>query len=110
MNAAVERFVASSLVRRSAVLIAMFAIAALLLQGFAEQGSIGSSLEPVPQQPLPFQRERIFGVDLSDRPSLEAVEWLESSGSSVYALSVARHQCCTLYRTAGHRDSRRRTR
>lgn len=71
-------------------MIAVFAIAALLMQGFAEEGGIGSSLDPVPQQPLPFPRERIFGLDLSDRPSLEAVEWLQAGGSSAYALTVIR--------------------
>lgn len=90
MNSAVERFIATDTVRRSALMITVFAIMALLLQGFAEQGGIGSSLDPVPQQPLPFPRERIFGVDLSDRPSLNAVEWLESSGSSPFALALLR--------------------
>ena len=90
MNPAVERFLRTKLVRRSARLITLLAIVALILQGFAEQGGIGSSLDPVPQQPLPFPRERIFGVDLSDRPSLEIVEWLEASGSSMYALAIVR--------------------
>ncbi len=90
MNAATERFIATGAVRRSAALIAVCAIAALLMQGFAEQGGIGSSLDPVPQQPLPFPRERIFGVDLSDRPSLDAVEWLRASGSSAFALTIVR--------------------
>ena len=90
MNPAVERFLRTNLVRRSARLITLLAVVALMLQGFAEQGGIGSSLDPVPQQPLAFPRERIFGVDLSDRPSLENVEWLEASGSNMYALAIVR--------------------
>ncbi|MEZ4573289.1 MAG: hypothetical protein R2849_23820, partial [Thermomicrobiales bacterium] len=90
MNPAVDRFVRTPVVRRSAWMIAILSIAALLFQGFAEQGGIGSALSPVPQQPLPFPRERIFGVDLSDRPSLESLEWLQASGSGEFALALIR--------------------
>ncbi|CAN5643310.1 hypothetical protein BH23CHL2_BH23CHL2_19490 [soil metagenome] len=90
MNSAVDRFIRVPVVRRSAALVAILSIAALLLQGFAEQGGIGSDLSPVPEQPLPFPRERIFGIDLSDRPSLETVEWLQATGSNPFALALIR--------------------
>ena len=90
MNPAVERFVSVPVVRRTAAIVAVLSIAALLLQGFAEQGGIGSELAPVPDQPLLFPREHVFGIDLSDRPSLETIEWLEASGSSPFALALIR--------------------
>jgi hypothetical protein len=86
MNPAVDGFVRSALVRRSALALVVLSLLAALLLGLAEQGGIGSALSPVPQQPLPFARERVFGLDLTDRPSLEAVQWMEASGTDRFAL------------------------
>jgi hypothetical protein len=82
VNPLVDGFVASRLVRRSAAAIVVVALMAALLLGLAEQGGVGSALSPVPQQPLPFAREKIFGLDLTDRPSLDAVQWIEVSGTA----------------------------
>lgn len=88
MNPRVDQLLRQRLVRVSAMLIVMLALGATLLQGLAEQGGVGSDLSPVPQQPLAFPREKVFGLNLSDRPSLEAVQWLESGGASAFGLVV----------------------
>lgn len=88
MNSRVDQLLRQRLVRVSALLIVLLALGAALLQGLAEQGGVGSDLSPVPDQPLAFPREKVFGLDLSDRPSLEAVQWLESGGAGAFGLVV----------------------
>ncbi len=88
MNPLTEQFIRQPIVRRSAFLIVILAMAAIMFQGLAEQGGTGSDLSPVPDQPLPFRRELVFGMDLSDRPSLEAVQWLDAAGSASYGMVI----------------------
>jgi hypothetical protein len=39
-----------------------------------------------PSSPLPFPRHEVFGLDLRDRSSLEALDWLNAAGREQFAL------------------------
>lgn len=67
---------------RGGWLIAILAMMSYVLVAFAEQGSIGASLQEVPQDPLPFERHQSAGIDLSQYTSLEALEWLQQVDAS----------------------------
>ncbi len=88
MNSTLDRLIRQPLIRRSALLIVLLSLSAALLLGLAEQGGVGSALSPVPDQPLPFPRESVYGLYLADRPSLEAVQWLQAADSSTFGLVV----------------------
>ena len=62
-----------------AQLLLLFAAFAYVMLAVAEQGGIGSELSPIPSRPLPFERTRIYGLDLTDRTSFDALQWLEGS-------------------------------
>jgi hypothetical protein len=61
-----------------AQLLLLLAAFAYVLLAVAEQGSIGSELSETPSRPLPFERARVFGLDLTDRTSFDALQWLQN--------------------------------
>jgi hypothetical protein len=69
-----------------AQLLLLFAAFAYLMLAMAEQGGIGSELSPTPARPLPFERELTYGVDLTDRTSFDALQWLTAAGLENLAL------------------------
>jgi hypothetical protein len=52
----------------------------------AEQGSAPAGFSAPPSQPLPFERQRVFGLDLTDRSSVDALNWLNAAGNPSLAL------------------------
>jgi hypothetical protein len=46
-------------------------------------------LRSAPDAPLPFERHRVFGVNLSGMSSLQALDWLNAAGNPNFALVVA---------------------
>lgn len=69
-----------------AQLLLLFAAFAYVTLAVAEQGGIGSELSPTPARPLPFERGRVFGLDLTDRSSFDALQWLQASDWEELAL------------------------
>ncbi len=65
--------------QRGSLIVLVLAVAAYILLALAQQGGIGSQLNPVPQSPLPFNRSAVIGVDLSDRSSIGALEWIDAA-------------------------------
>jgi len=59
-----------------------------VLLGVAEQGMRIASMPIAPSSPLPFARHEVFGLDLRDFTSLEALDWLNSAGREPLALIV----------------------
>lgn len=69
-----------------AQLLLLFAAFAYVMLAVAEQGGIGSELSPIPSRPLPFERTRIYGLDLTDRTSFDALQWLDAADTESLAL------------------------
>ena len=69
-----------------AQLLLLLAAFAYVLLAVAEQGGIGSELSVTPSRPLPFERARVFGLDLTDRTSFDALEWLQAGAWDQLAL------------------------
>jgi hypothetical protein len=76
--------------RRASWTVLTLALVAFVCLGLAEQGSRGGGLLAPPDSPLPFERHRIFGLDLSRLSSLQAQEWLNAAGNPTLALIVVR--------------------
>ena len=64
------------------------ALVAFISLGLAEEGSRGGGLQIPPDAPLPFQRHRIFGLNLAEMSSFQALEWLNAAGNPSMALIV----------------------
>jgi hypothetical protein len=76
--------------RRASWTVLSLALVAFICLGLAEQGSRGGGLLVPPDSPLPFERHRIFGLDLSRLSSLQALEWLNAAGNPSISLIVVR--------------------
>ena len=63
-------------------LIAVCALCAFIALAVAEEGVDATRLTAAPDAPLPFARDRVFGLDLSPYRSVEALTWLQESGST----------------------------
>lgn len=63
-------------------LIAVCALCAFVALAVAEEGVDATRLTAAPDAPLPFARDRVFGLDLSPYRSVEALTWLQTSGST----------------------------
>lgn len=74
------------LLRKLAWLTLLLAVSSYLALAIAEQGSAPSGLGVVPSNPLPFARERVFGLDLRGRASVDALNWLNQAGNPSLAL------------------------
>jgi hypothetical protein len=72
--------------RRASWTVLSLAMVAFICLGLAEQGSRGGGLLAPPDSPLPFERHRIFGLDLSGLSSLQALDWLNAAGNPSLAL------------------------
>ena len=72
--------------RRASWTVLSLAVIAFVCLGLAEQGSRGGGLLTPPDQPLPFERHRIFGLDLGELSSLQARDWLNAAGNPSLAL------------------------
>ncbi len=74
--------------RRASWTVLSLAMVAFICLGLAEQGSRGGGLLAPPDAPLPFERHRMFGLDLSGMSSLQALDWLNAAGNPSLALMV----------------------
>jgi hypothetical protein len=74
--------VTKSRLYRSGWLIVLCAVTSYMLIAFAEQGSAGTGIRGVPNDPLPFERHSGIGIDLSAMSSLGALEWLEQADTT----------------------------
>ncbi|MGH9173974.1 MAG: hypothetical protein ACRD1H_06435, partial [Vicinamibacterales bacterium] len=74
--------------RRASWTVLALACLAYLLLGIAEQGARGAAVSSPSEAPLPFERHRVFGLDLSAMSSLQAFEWLNAAGNPSLALIV----------------------
>lgn len=83
-----ERYADRPDIAQSARWVAALAFLSFLLLAFAQQGGVGSSLRPVPERPLPFDRSSVFGLDLTNRSSAGAVDWLNQAGRPEVALLI----------------------
>lgn len=63
-------------------MIAVCALCAFVALAVAEEGVDASRLAAAPDDPLPFARDRVFGLDLSPYRSVEALTWLQTSGAA----------------------------
>jgi hypothetical protein len=72
--------------RRLAWLALLLAAGSYLMLAIAEQGSAPAGFSAPPSQPLPFERQRVFGLDLTDRSSVDALNWLNAAGNPSLAL------------------------
>lgn len=77
-----------SLRARLAWTIFVLACFGYVMLGFAEHGMRIASMSTTPSSPLPFARHEVFGLDLRDYSSLEALEWLNSAGREPFALII----------------------
>jgi hypothetical protein len=66
----------------------VLACAGYVMLGLAEQGMRIASMPTAPSSPLPFARHEVFGLDLRDLTSLEALDWLNSAGREPFALVI----------------------
>lgn len=73
-------------VQRVAKITLVLSLLGILALGLAEEGGSVSVLDPVPNGPLPFDRSLTFGLDLTDRSSLDAINWLDQGDPSRLAL------------------------
>ena len=69
-------------------LVLLLAAGSYVALAVAEQGAAPAGFETPPSQPLPFARQRVFGLDLSDRSSVDALNWLNAAGNPSLALTV----------------------
>jgi hypothetical protein len=67
--------------RRASWTVLSLAVVAFICLGLAEQGSRGGGLLIPPDAPLPFERQRVFGLDLSSLSSVDALNWLNAAGN-----------------------------
>lgn len=65
--------------RRISWTILALAASSFLFLALAEQGTSTRVPGTVPPAPLPFERQRVFGLDLSSRSSVAALTWLRST-------------------------------
>jgi len=72
--------------RRVSWTVLSLALVAFIFLGLAEQGSRGGGLLAPPDSPLPFERHRLFGLDLSQMSSVQALDWLNAAGNPSLAL------------------------
>jgi len=72
--------------RRASWTVLLLGLVAFVCLGLAEQGSRGGGLQVPPDAPLPFERHRVFGLNLSRMSSLQALEWLNAAGNPSLAL------------------------
>ena len=72
--------------RRLAWLALVLAAGSYVALAVAEQGSAPAGFAAPPAQPLPIARQRVFGLDLLDRSSVEALTWLNTAGNPSLAL------------------------
>ncbi|MFW6075897.1 MAG: hypothetical protein ACOC9Y_09900 [Chloroflexota bacterium] len=89
MMQAIEQLADVPVIRFAARWLTLLSLAALVLLAIGQQGGIGSSLDPVPERPLPIDRHQLFGIDLMDRSSAAAVQWLNDSQEWTPAIVVA---------------------
>lgn len=74
--------------RRASWTVLSLAFVAFVSLGVAEQGSRGGGLQVPPDAPLPFERHRVFGLNLGNMSSLQARDWLNAAGNPSLALVV----------------------
>ncbi|MEX1158057.1 MAG: hypothetical protein WEC79_03920 [Thermomicrobiales bacterium] len=74
--------------RRASWSVLALAGVAFICLGVAEQGSRGGGLQTPPHSPLPFERHRVFGLNLAGMSSLQALDWLNAAGNPSLALVV----------------------
>lgn len=74
--------------RRASWTVFSLAVIAFIGLALAEQGARGGGLLVPPDAPLPFDRHRVFGLDLSDMSSVQARDWLNAAGNPSLALVV----------------------
>ncbi|HEX5163945.1 MAG TPA: hypothetical protein VFV93_01010 [Thermomicrobiales bacterium] len=74
--------------RRASWTVLTLAVAAFVCLGLAEQGSRGGGLLIPPDSPLPFERQRVFGLNLDALSSVDALNWLNAAGNPNLALMV----------------------
>lgn len=74
--------------RRASWTVFSLALVAFVSLGIAEQGSRGGGLLSPPDSPLPFERHRVFGLNLSEMSSVQALDWLNAAGNPSLALIV----------------------
>lgn len=72
--------------RRISWAILALATTSFVFLAVAEQGSSERVPSSVPPGPLPFERHRVFGLDLSNHSSVAALEWLRSTTGGMPAL------------------------
>jgi hypothetical protein len=72
--------------RRLVWLALLLAAGSYLALAIAEQGAQPAGLAAPPSNPLPFARERVFGLDLRQHASVDALQWLNASGNPPLAL------------------------
>jgi hypothetical protein len=72
--------------RRLAWLALLLAAGSYVALAIAEQGSAPVGFSAPPSQPLPFERQRVFGLNLTDRSSVDALNWLNAAGNPSLAL------------------------
>lgn len=66
----------------------MLAAIAFVTLALAEQGAASQAPTSVPPAPLPFERYRVFGVDLSYLSSSDALNWLNATSGGMPSLIV----------------------
>jgi hypothetical protein len=74
--------------RRASWSVLTMAVVAFICLGLAEQGSRGGGLLIPPDAPLPFERQRVFGLNLSSLSSVDALNWLNAAGNPSLALMI----------------------
>lgn len=74
--------------RRASWTVLTLAVIAFTCLGLAEQGTRGGGLLVPPDAPLPFDRHRVFGLDLGKMSSVQALDWLNAAGNPSLALIV----------------------
>ena len=64
----------------------LLALTSYLALAAAEQGAAPAGFVTPPPNPLPFARERVFGIDLRDRASVDALRWIQAASGAQPAL------------------------
>lgn len=72
--------------RRISWILLFLAVVSFVSLARAEQGFSSRLPGAVPPGPLPFERQRVFGLDLQHYSSVEALQWLQPTSGGMPAL------------------------